>query len=102
MKFFVLLLFLLGMGTISRAQTGSKTDLSVYPNPATEFIYVEDQKEAVSFLAVYTIVGKKEREFECNVKGEQYWIADLPKGIYMVQLLSANRSVITTQKIQKR
>lgn len=102
MKFFILLLFFVGIGTVAQAQTGSKIDLSVYPNPATEFIYIEDAKEAVSYVALYSLVGKKEREFECNVKGEQYWIADLPKGIYMVQLLGRNRSVITTQKIQKR
>lgn len=89
------------VGTALGAQSNSKPDLSVFPNPATEYISVQDKNDAVGFLAVYNLVGKKVKEFEF-VKGEQYYIADLPKGMYLVQILDRSKHNLTTQKIEKR
>jgi Secretion system C-terminal sorting domain len=102
MKLFFLLPFLLMLGLNLAAQSNSKTDLTVYPNPVTEFISINDSKDAVAHIVVFSLVGKKEREFECTTKGEQYQISDLPKGLYLVQLQDRDRKVLTTQKIQKR
>jgi hypothetical protein len=84
-----------------QAQNNSKPDLSVFPNPATEFITVQDKNDAVGFVYVFNLVGKKVKEFEF-VKGDQYYIADLPKGMYLVQILDRNKHGLTTQKIEKR
>ena len=89
------------VGTALSAQNNSKPDLSVFPNPATEFISVQDKNDAVGFLSVFNLVGKKVKEFEF-VKGDQYYIADLPKGIYLVQILDRSKHNLTTQKFEKR
>lgn len=83
------------------AQSASKADLSIYPNPITEYISVNDNNEVVGFLGVYNLIGRKLKEFEF-VKGELYSIADLPKGMYLVQILDRGRRVLTTQKVDKR
>ncbi len=89
------------VGVALGAQSNSKPDLSVFPNPATEFISVQDKNDAVGYLSVFNLVGKKVKEFEF-VKGEQYSVADLPKGMYLVQILDRNKHNLTTQKIEKR
>ena len=89
------------VGVALGAQSNSKPDLSVFPNPVTEYISVQDKNDVVGFLSVYNLVGKKVKEFEF-VKGEQYNIADLPKGMYLVQILDRSKRNLTTQKIEKR
>ncbi|HRI58142.1 MAG TPA: T9SS type A sorting domain-containing protein [Saprospiraceae bacterium] len=89
------------VGVALGAQSNSKPDLSVFPNPTTEYISVQDKNDAVGFLSVFNLVGKKVKEFEF-VKGEQYYIADLPKGMYLVQILDRSKRNLTTQKIEKR
>jgi Secretion system C-terminal sorting domain len=84
-----------------QAQKSSKIDLSVYPNPATEYISVQDDNEVVGQMLVYNLVGKKMKTFEIS-KGESYYVADLPKGMYLVQILDRNSKIITTQKVNKR
>ncbi len=85
----------------AKAQSISKSDLSIYPNPTAEFISVRDNNDVVGYLAVYNIVGRKLKEFE-YLKGDQYSLLDLPKGMYLVQIQDRNRQIITTQKIDKR
>ena len=95
-------MFAMVLGSIAmKAQSSAKTDLTVYPNPTAEFISVQDKSEIVGFLAVYNIVGRKLKEFEF-VKGDQYSLLDLPKGMYLVQIQDRSRRIITTQKIDKR
>lgn len=101
MKQILLALAFVSVGVALRAQNISKIDLSVFPNPATEYISVQDKNESVGFLSVFNLVGKKVKEFEF-VKGEQYYIADLPKGMYLVQILDRSKRNLTTQKIEKR
>lgn len=100
----ILLVFafvLSGAALLSAQQSNSKPDLSVFPNPATEFISVQDKNDVVGFISVFNLVGKKVKEFEF-VKGEQYAIGDLPKGMYLVQILDRGKHTLTTQKLEKR
>lgn len=84
-----------------RSVAAGKSDLSVFPNPACDFISVQDNHELVGQVAIYSLIGRKLKEFDFN-KGEQYPIGDLPKGMYLVQLIDKNREIIKTQKIDKR
>ncbi|MBK8555943.1 MAG: T9SS type A sorting domain-containing protein [Lewinellaceae bacterium] len=101
MKQVILLLFFVVCVASLKAQSSNKPDLTVYPNPTTEYISVNDSHDAVGFIAVYNLVGKKMRDFEFT-RGEQYYIADLPKGIYLVQIQDRSHKAINTQKVDKR
>ncbi|MCC6461894.1 MAG: T9SS type A sorting domain-containing protein [Saprospiraceae bacterium] len=101
MKHFLPFLFFLLLGVVLQAQNSTKADLSVYPNPTTEYISVKDNNDAVGYIAVFNLVGKKVKDFEF-VKGESLFVADLPKGMYLVQIQDRKREVLKTQKVEKR
>ncbi len=102
MKHTLLLFFLLilSLGTLL-SQNSVRPDLSVYPNPATEYITVNDPNESVGFVLLFNLVGKKVREFEYD-KGANLPVGDLPKGMYMVQLQDRQRNILKTQMVDKR
>ena len=62
---------------------------------------MRDNNDVVGYLAVYNIVGRKLKDFE-YIKGDQYSLIDLPKGMYLVQIQDRSRQIITTQKVDKR
>ena len=98
----LLLIFLLVLsGVALKAQNSPKPDLSVFPNPATEYISVQDNNDLVSQIAVISMTGRRVKEFQFT-KGEFYSIADLPKGMYLVQILDHNKQALMTQKLNKR
>ncbi len=102
MKHFLLVFALiLAGGAALQAQNKSLADLSVFPNPTSDYISVKDNNDAVGFIAVFNLIGKKVKEFDF-VKGEQYYVADLTKGMYLVQILDRNKQTLTTQKLNKR
>ena len=101
MRFFLLLFVLFSFLTVGQAQTAAKGGISVFPNPATEYISVNDGGENLEQIAVFNLVGKKVKEFE-YVKGENYSVSDLPKGMYLVQLVDRNKRIVKTQKVDKR
>ena len=84
-----------------RAQNASRPELSVFPNPTTENISVQDNADAVGQIVVFNLLGKKIKSFEAS-KGEHYYVGDLTKGVYLVQLVGRNKQVVKTQKIEKR
>lgn len=84
-----------------RAQNASRPELSVFPNPTTENISVQDNADAIGQIVVFNLLGKKIKSFEAS-KGEHYYVGDLNKGVYLVQLVGRNKQVVKTQKIEKR
>lgn len=74
--------------------------ISIFPNPATEFISIANDKN-VKQVVVFNLVGRKMKTFEA-VSGERYDVSNLPNGMYLVQLRDHSLNVITTQRISKR
>ncbi len=101
MKQPLLVFFFLLAALAIRAQNAPKPDLSVFPNPAVENIVVEDHADAVGQVVVFNLLGKKVKTFEAS-KGENYYVGDLVKGVYLVQLVGRSKQVLKTQKIEKR
>ncbi len=78
----------------------SKKNISIFPNPASDFIGLSDS-ENVKQLIVFNVVGRKMKSFMVS-EGEKYNISELPKGMYLVQILDLNNKIITTQRLSKR
>ena len=104
------LAFIFLAGTASYAQQGAyaqsksqkpEQQLIVYPNPATQFIGVNGNKSEVKQIIVYNLVGRRMKSFDRSQSG-QYYVADLPIGMYLVQLLGRNNEVLRTQRLSKR
>ena len=78
-------------------------ELSIFPNPAQDFIGIT-QEDLVGRILVFNMVGRKMKIFEVEKgeKGEKYDIADLPHGMYLIQLVGKNNKVLLTQRLNKR
>jgi hypothetical protein len=98
---FVLSAWSLEAQRATAGKTDIRSELTVFPNPAHDFISVEDNTDQVNKVAVYSMIGRRLKEFEFS-KGAQYPIGDLPRGMYLVQVLDRNEQILKTQKIDKR
>jgi len=78
-----------------------EVDITIYPNPATDFIIVNDEQSTVNQVIVYNLIGRKMKGFR-SATDNKYFVGDLPKGMYLVQMLGTDGNVITTQRISKR
>ncbi|MCO6489020.1 MAG: T9SS type A sorting domain-containing protein [Phaeodactylibacter sp.] len=77
-----------------------KVDLQIFPNPATDYISVT-KNEVVREVTIFNLVGRQMKHFDA-VDGEKYYVGDLPRGMYLVQLLDDDSQIITTQRVNKR
>ena len=82
------------------AQLTSKKNISVFPNPAFDFISLSDSKD-VKQLIVFNVVGRKMKSFMVS-EGEKYNISELPRGMYLVQIINLDNKIITTLRLSKR
>jgi hypothetical protein len=102
------LLFFLFIMTVSTAAFSQSTakgldrpDLAIYPNPVMEYIAVSDEEAIVNQIVIFNLVGKKVRTFDA-VPNERFHVGDLPKGLYLIQLVDSNNKIINTQKVNKK
>jgi hypothetical protein len=77
-----------------------RSDLQLYPNPVTTFIGLSPN-EVVKKIIVFNLAGREMKSFDF-VDGEKYYVGDLPKGMYLVQLLGKENEIIKTHRISKR
>ncbi len=75
--------------------------ISIYPNPATNYISI-NKDENVRDIAIFNLVGRKLKTYEQVKKDEHYDVSDLPTGMYLVQVIDNNSKIVTTQRISKR
>jgi hypothetical protein len=74
----------------------TQNQISIYPNPATDVVYINANGNTVSQATLYDISGCVVREYT-NVAGAGISISGLQKGMYVIKIESGNNS--TTQKI---
>ncbi len=78
-----------------------KAKIKVYPNPASDYIKLNVVKN-VDKIKILNMVGKTIKRFNVVESGEKYNIANMPKGLYLVQLLDKKGKIITTKRLNKR
>ena len=79
----------------------AKLALKIYPNPATDFIGINDQDGQVARIRIVNLVGKELKNLVA-IKGKKHPINDIPRGLYLVQMVGNDGKVITTQRLRKR
>lgn len=101
MKKNILILFFAILAFTASAQTDKRSpQMSIFPNPATDFIKLSDD-DLVHNILISNMLGRKMRTFEVG-KGDRYEIGDLPNGLYLVQLVGKNNKVLLTQRLTKK
>jgi len=110
MRKVLLLLFISIMSMSLYAQSDSykphqslqdQTKITVYPNPAVDYIAITDSNEKVQQIIIYNLIGRKVKSFVA-APDTKYGVSELPKGMYIVQLLDKRKKVVTTQRVSKR
>lgn len=85
---------------LSAKTGGDNPTIKIFPNPATDYIELS-QNDKVSQVVVFNLVGKEMRRFDAG-DGTRYNVSDLPKGLYLVQLVDRTGQTIVTQRVSKR
>ena len=80
--------------------TPAVTELQVFPNPAVDYIQVSTNQD-VERVAVYNLAGRKIKTYTYRAE-DKYYVGDLPKGMYLVQLLGVQDRRIATRRISIR
>ena len=75
--------------------------IKVYPNPATHYIKLS-KLQGVRKIKILSLIGSPIKLYDVIALEEKYNVADLPNGLYLVQLLDNNNKVVTTQRLNKR
>lgn len=79
------------------ADTGVKSSLKVYPNPAADVVNLSSNKEILS-VSVLDMSGKKVQTFK---GAKEINVSSLAKGTYILQVYYATGSVENTKLIKK-
>ena len=77
------------------------TDLKVYPNPAVDYISLTEAQGVIE-IQVFNLVGRSMKQFKIAYSSQQFYVGDLPKGMYLVQIKGKNDKVLTTQRLHKQ
>lgn len=109
MKHLLLLLLFIGSLQVLSAQSDAgllasadtpPIELRVYPNPATDYIQLNNNN-MVQLISIYNLAGRQVKSF-VYANHERYFIGDLPKGMYLVQLLGNSNERIATRRLHIR
>jgi len=83
------------------SQTSKRVlDVKIFPNPATDYIGITNSQK-VQQVRIYNLVGRQMKNFK-TVQDEKYYVGDLPRGMYLVQLIDSNQRVIITKRVNKQ
>jgi hypothetical protein len=75
--------------------------ISIYPNPASDYVNVQDRDNSVGSVNIFNLAGRKIKSFA--IEGSQMLsIIDLPKGMYLIQFVDKKDKLITTQRLSKK
>ena len=87
--------------TVNTSEIGIDNELLVYPNPATNFIMLKNST-GVQEVRIFNLIGRQVTNFTDISQGQSYPVADLPNGMYLVQLIDANNDIMSTHRMNKR
>ena len=76
-----------------------KEKLTIYPNPAQDFIQIKGEVSKDSKINIYSLDGKLIKATDS--KSEKIQISELPASAYFIEVLDSNRTKETTKFIKK-
>lgn len=77
-----------------------KSDIRVFPNPTTSYFELTDVN-GVDRIKIYNVLGREVRTYRAYT-GQQYNVADLPDGLYLVSLMNDRKGIVKTVRLNKR
>jgi hypothetical protein len=77
-----------------------RSQIDIFPNPATHFISLTDAT-GVTKMILYNMVGGKVREFTDITPDARYSLEQLPRGMYLVQIVGAQNINLAVKRLYK-
>lgn len=77
----------------------SKEEVKIFPNPSTSFFGLSET-QLVGQIFIFNILGQNVKKFEVN-DSNRYYVGDLIKGSYIVQLRDHKESIISSLRMKK-
>ncbi len=84
-------------GTIGVKETNTDNNISVYPNPAKDFVKVSTDNGQQTTVKIYNTLGMLVEEFEMNSDEIEINVSDYKSGIYFINI--SNEEYNVTKKI---
>jgi hypothetical protein len=78
----------------------NRSNITIYPNPASDVINIENQSMELLNISVFDLSGKQVKSLDSSSNQVSVKIDDLSKGVYLVTVKSATQS--NTVKITKK
>lgn len=80
--------------TLELAEIDGTSDISIFPNPASEILTVNINTRAIEKVSIYNLAGQLMKEVHSQCQDIN--ISDLPNGIYMVSVLAGKETKVGT------
>ena len=101
-------LFVIGISWAASAQVSirpgsqevDRSELRVYPNPVVDNFEITATGD-VELVRVYNLVGREVKQYDYEAE-QLYYVGDLPRGMYLVQLIGADNKAIITRRLNKK
>jgi hypothetical protein len=86
--------------TTTRAkETNVNNNIRIYPNPTVDYFQLTDD-DGVDKVVIYNIIGRQIRSYKVT-DNAKYNVNDLPEGLYIIRLLTANGSTVKTIRLSR-
>ncbi len=79
-------------------ETDGKLSLQIYPNPAQDYIIIEQQQQDFIEITLYTAHGKKIKHISSTNTQTKIKLDNLSNGIYILKIVSSHENIV--KKIQ--
>lgn len=81
----------------------NKTNLTVYPNPVRDVLYLKSTVNEASDLSIYNVNGQLLKTFNLNdwMHQQHIDVSFLPKGVYFIKLTTKTDDIFTTRFVKE-
>ena len=80
--------------------SGLKSDITVYPNPANDLLFIDLEEDEATTLSIFDVEGRQVRQIQLNMGTNQIDISNLEGGqLYLLRFTSQHNSI--TKKLYK-
>ncbi|NLA25320.1 MAG: T9SS type A sorting domain-containing protein, partial [Bacteroidales bacterium] len=86
---------------VSSPEILSNNEISIYPNPASEYLNIELNQYLSDEVQIYDISGKLLISKAINSNHTQINIADLEQGMYILNVLKSDRKISSLRFVKE-
>lgn len=86
---------------VSNIEEEELSTLRVFPNPVTDYFFLEgNESQVVDQLVIYDVLGKPVRQFN-TMNQTRFELGDLPNGTYFVSMLDSSGQLLKTTRLNR-